>query len=216
MSGSTADWVASRLVENDRLTIAGRTPEDFLLVRRNNGAVFPVAALGMRSLIERSHVEPLFTAKLVPKLIINVPTATPWSGSAIDLAHANGAAFGALGDVARAAAMDDPGSFRNKSMEFIIESMRQHNNVDRVSYILDSKFRVELSSGHEVSIAVIDAYNMSAEDVRNARKRVGPFDVVVKSTSYGSVSDQAESAARSMGAQALMFGGLMSWLWKRQ
>lgn len=215
MSDSTADWVAQKLAENNCLTILGRTPEDYLMVKGRSSTVFPVAALGMRSLIERSHIEPLFSAKLAPKLIINVPTATPWSGSAIDFAHANGAAFGALGDVARAAAMENPGSFRNKSMAFFIESMSQHGNVARVSYILDSKFRVELREGSEFAIAVIEAYNMSAEDVRNAWRRVGPFDVVVKSTSYGSVSEQAASAARTMGARALMFGELMSWLRKQ-
>jgi len=53
------------------------------------------------------------------------------------------------------------------------------------------------------------AYNLSAEDVRNARTRFGQFDVLVKSTSYGSITAQAEEAANSMGAQTLTFGELM-------
>jgi len=87
--------------------------------------------------------------------------------------------------------------------------MRQHSNVTCVSYVYNSVFKIDRVSGESLTVAVIDAYNMSAEDVRNARTRVGEFDIVVKNTSYGSITQQAEAAAASMGAQALTFKELM-------
>jgi hypothetical protein len=119
------------------------------------------------------------------------------------------AAFGTMGDISRAAATKAAGFFRDKNMEFFIQAIEQHKNVSSVLYVYDSVFRVHRRSGASLTVAVIDAYNMSAEDVRNARTRVGQFDVVVKSSSYGSITKQAEAAAESMGAQAFMFGGLM-------
>ena len=83
--------------------------------------------------------------------------------------------------------------------------MEQHKNVSTVSYVYDSVFRVDRRSGSSVTVAVIDAYNMSAEDVRNARTRVGHFNVVVKASSYGSITEQAESAAESIAVKHLRF-----------
>jgi hypothetical protein len=50
---------------------------------------------------------------------------------------------------------------------------------------------------------------MSAEDVRNAKDRFGHFDAIVKSSSHGSITLQADAAAESMGAEALTFRDLM-------
>src|SRR3546814_14070461 len=47
-------------------------------------------------------------------------------------------------------------------------------------------------NGASLTVAVIDAYNMSAEDVRNANTRFGHFDVVVKSSSYSSITRSEE------------------------
>jgi len=94
-------------------------------------------------------------------------------------------------------------------MGFFINAIRQHSNVSSVSYVYDSVLKVDRVFGPSLAVAVIEAYNMSAEDVRDARHRFGHFDVVVKSSSYGSVSNEAIAAARTMGAQAVMFAQLM-------
>ena len=99
-------------------------------------------------------------------------------------------------------------------MGFFINAIEQHKNVSSVSYVYDTVFRADRRNGASIIVAVIDAYNMSAEDVRNAKARLGHFDVVVKSSSYGSITEQAEAAAQSMGAQALKFGELMQRLAK--
>lgn len=140
---------------------------------------------------------------------MNVPSGTLWSGAAIDFIHGESAAFGALGDLSRAVHSGDAGSYRDKNMGFFFGSMVQHKNVRRVSYVYNNVFKADRVNGESLVVAVIDAYNMSAEDVRNARSRFGHFDVVVKSSSYGSITKQAEAAANSMGAQALTFGELM-------
>lgn len=87
--------------------------------------------------------------------------------------------------------------------------MNQHSNVTGVSYIYDRVFKADRNVGPSLTVAVIDTYNMSAEDVRNTRDRVGPFDIVVKSSSYGSITRQTEAAAESIDAVALTFGELM-------
>lgn len=209
MSNEATNWVANKLVTMEGLEIADRTPEDFLLVKSRNDYTFLVAVLGVKNVVGLSEVEPLFAGATKPQLVINVPTKTLWSGAAIDCIHAASAAFGTLGDVSRAAHTADAGSYRDKNMGFFINAMKQHTNVSSVSYVYETVFKVDRKLGTSLVIAVIEAYNMSAEDVRNAKTRFGHFDVVVKSSSYGSITDQAEEAANSMGSQALTYRELM-------
>lgn len=211
---SATDWVANKLATDHSLEVVDRTPEGFLIVRTKDTYTFVVAVLGVQNVIKLSDVQALFVGTAKPDLVVNIPSTTLWTGSAIDFVHAVPAAFGTLGDIARAAHTKAANLFRDKGMGFFIDAMKQHGNVTFVSYIYDNVFRVDRRRGESITVAVIDAYNMSAEDVRNARTRVGHFDVVVKSSSYGSITEQAKAAAQSMDAQTLTFGELMQHLAK--
>lgn len=212
--GTVSDWVVNKLATEERVKVVDRTPEDFLVVRAKDEYTFLVAVLGVKNVIQLSDAQALFSGATKPDLVVNVPSATLWSGEAIDFIHNVPAAFGTLGDIARAADTKAANLFRDKNMGFFINAMEQHKNVASVSYVYDSVFAVRSRNGTSVTVAVIDTYNMSAEDVRNARARIGNFDVVVKSSSYGSITDQAKTAAESIGAQALTFSALMQHLAK--
>lgn len=203
MSEDATNWVADKLEAKEGLEIVDRTPEGFLVVRSKDDYTFLVAVLGVKDVIRLSDVKPLFVGAHEPQFVVNVPSKTLWSGAAIDHIHVASAAFGTLGDVSRAAYARDAGSYLDKNMGFFINAMKQHSNVSGVSYVYDAVFKADRKVGASVTVAVIDAYNMSAEDVRNARDRFGHFDVVVKSSSHGSITNQAEAAAKSMGAHAL-------------
>ena len=203
-------WVAEKLAQNEqRLKVVNCMSEDVLVVESSDGYTFLVAVLGVQDIVQVSHVEPLFAGATKPQLVVNVPSKTLWSGAAIEFVHSIPAAFGTMGDVARAATTKSAESFRDKNMGFFINAMEQHANVLAVSYVYDCVFRVDQRNGAGVTVALVDAYNMSAEDVRNARTRVGHFDVIAKSSSYGSITDQAVAAGQSMGAEAHAFAGVM-------
>jgi len=203
------DWVVDKLAGNKDIEILGRTPENLLSVRWRGDYTFNVAVLGVKNVIDLTDVEPLFLGTNKPQLVINVPSKTLWSGAAIDHLHEESASFGTFGDISRAASTGDAGSFRDKDMGYFITMLSQHGNVASVSYVYDKVFRANRRTGTSLVVAISDAYNMSAEDVRNARSQFGEFDVIIKASSYGSITNQAEAAAQSMGAQALTYGELM-------
>lgn len=207
--GDVTDWLVGKLSEDKTLQVITRTPDNLLAIEAKGGYSFIVGVLGVQSVVELSDVQPLFVGAMRPDLVVNVPSKTLWRGSAIDFVHAMPAAFGTFGDISRAAQTKAARLYRDKNMGFFIGAIAQHNNVSSVSYVFDRVFRANRKDGTSVVVAVIDAYNMSAEDVRNARAQLGDFDIVVKSSSYGSITEQAEAAAQSMGAQALKFGQLM-------
>lgn len=206
---SAVDWVTTKLEESEELKIVGRTPEGFLIIESKEDQTIRVAVLGVQGVIKLEDVEPLFAGTMKPQFILNVPSKTLWSGSAIQHIHAASAAFGSLGDVSRAISSGDVGSYRDKNMGFFINAMEQHLNVSEVTYVYNRVFRADRISGPSLTVAVIDTYNMSAEDVRNAKARFNHFDVLVKSSSHGSITTQATKAATSIGAEALKFGELL-------
>lgn len=209
MKNNTIDWVASKLKESDNVEVVDRTSENFLNILFKGGRSALVAVLNVQGVVKKHDVEPLFAGDLNPQLVVNVPSKTLWSGEAIRYIHSSSAAFGRFGDIYRAASSVGAGSYRDKGMGFFITAMEQHSNVKDVSYVYDNVFQVDRARGTSLTVAVIEAYNMSAEDVRNAKTQLGVFDIIVKSTSYGSITDEAKIAADSMGIEALMFKNLM-------
>lgn len=209
MSNDVIDWAVGKLEKDNKLKILDRTPESFLNVQYKDDYPFLLAILGVQGFIKRHDVEPLFIGDAKPQLVVNIPSKTLWSGSAIDYIHSASAAFGSLGDAYRASSNGNAGSYRNKNMAFFIKGMNQHTNVTNVAYVYENVFYVDRVRGKSLTVAVVDAYNMSAEDVRNAKAQFGHLDIIVKSTSYGSITDQAKTAAESMNVQVLKFGELM-------
>ncbi|MGY8809911.1 MAG: hypothetical protein ACKVK5_02690 [Pseudomonadales bacterium] len=209
---SPIEWVINKISQGADLVLLDRPAADLIVVRATgdrNGAVL-AGVIGVRTEITATHVQPLFASGSPPAFIVNIPTTTPWRGDAIHLIHTSDAAFGSLGALARAAHLEFPGSYRERETDFFYTAIRDHTNVSGVSMTYDKVFRVERYKGDPLTIAMVNAYNVSAEDVRNARARYGDFDVAVKVNGHGSVTTAAVHAAATFGAQALTFGEMMS------
>lgn len=208
MSGSASDWIAGKLKE-DGLIVAEQAREGFLVVQTRTGYEFLLGVLGVKGVIELSDVRLLFAQSNHPNFVVNVPSSTVWSGAAIDHIHAASAAFGTLSDVIKAADTHDAGSYRKKSLVYFINAIKQHTNVANMSYVYERVFLVHRRRGLPLKVAIIDTYHMSAEDVRNTKAKFKEFDIVVKSSNYGSITSQAASAAAMIGAEALSFGDFL-------
>lgn len=204
-----ANWIATKLKDEGDLS-AKPTGSGLLEISRKGHAPFTAAAIGIKDVVNRDHVSPLFKLEKKPLFVVNVPSKTIWSGSAIDTVHAAPAAFGTLGDLIRASRGDSVPAYRNKSYQFFDEAFRQHTAVRDVTRIYDKVFRLHrYREMPDVTVVLIDAYDMSAENVRNARAQYGQFDAALKMTSYGSITTAADEAAAAMGAQTFKFGDFL-------
>lgn len=209
---SPIEWVINKISQGADLELLDRPAADLILVRAPGEQYVTVLAgvIGVRTEITATHVQPFFASSSAPAFIINIPTATPWRGDAVHLIHTSDAAFGSLGDLARAARLEFPGSYRERETDFFYTAIRDHTNVSGITMTYEKVFRVERYRGDPLTIAMVNAYNVSAEDVRNARARYGDFDIAVKVSGHGSVTTAAVQAAATFGAQALAFGEMMS------
>lgn len=219
MSGSenVAEWIAGKLKNNDRINEVRPLGSGLLELVRKDGPAFVAAAIGEASLITADHVAPLFgLVGKKPEFVVNVPSKAIWSGSAINLIHKQPAAFGTLGELEKAVREEHASSYRNKEYSFFERAFQQHNAVIGVTRIYDKVFEIHRSRGlPNFTVALVDAYDMSAEDVRNAREKYGNFDAALKITSYGSITTAANQAAETFGATATNLKDLMSRLNKR-
>ncbi|TFZ37802.1 hypothetical protein EWW49_00360 [Pseudomonas syringae] len=212
--GNAADWVANKIVEGDDLELIGRPAADRLLVRAPGKDALQVAVIGVKDVITFDHLAPILQGADLPGFVLNIPSSALWRGDAMTAIHDAPAAFGSLGDLGKAARLEYPYLYREKQWVFFHDGISQHSNVKDVKYLYDRVFEAHRYNGDPLIIAMVDAYNMSAEDVRGALTRYKKFDVAVKTTSYGSITSAASQAAASFGAQALMYGDLLRRLGK--
>lgn len=218
MSGneSTAAWIVKKLKEERDLANTVDLGAGYLQVVRDGKASFTAVAIGIDDVIALSHVQPLFVGAQKPEFVVNVPSKAIWSGEAIEFIHKAPAAFGKLGELTRAAKVSPPSSYRNKEYAFFEQIFRQHSAVKSVDRLFDRKYLLHRYRDlPELLVVLVDAYDLSAEDVRRARDLYGHFDVALKMTSYGAVTSAAQEAADAMGAQALKLGDFMGRLNKK-
>ena len=207
--GSVTDWVEKHIDPNSGLKFLGRTAEDFLLIEDRRGRICRVAVVGAKPVVMPADVAPVLAHATKPEFVVNIPSSASWSGAAISMVHAVPAGFGTLGDLGRAARQGDLPGYRNKEFGIFERAISQHSNVRQLTRLYDAVFVADRYSGRSLTIALINAYNMSAEDVRSAWAKYGAFDVALKMSSYGGVTSAANQAAESMGAEAMMFRDLM-------
>jgi hypothetical protein len=210
-SNSVAQWIAGKLDTNEQITAVEPIGSGFLRISRKQFAPFVAAAIGVKEVVELNNVSPLFGVSGVrPVFVVNVPSKAIWSGDAIEFIHDAPAAFGTFGELQSASREECVSDYRNKNYGFFERVFRQHGAVSGVTRLSDRVYQLHRHSGMpDVTVVLVDSYDMSAEDVRNVRDLYGRFDAAVKMTSYGSVTTAAKEAADSMGANAFKLRELM-------
>lgn len=216
MPSEATKWVLNRLSQSESYSAVTQVDDDLLEVELKDRPSFIVGVLGEQACVERPAVEPLFSKSAKPTFITNIPSKTIWSGAAINFIHGAPASFGRVGEISTAARAEPVSTYRNKDLSFFERCFEQHSSVSKVSRVYDRVFLLERSSRlPPLTVVLVDAYDMSAEDVRNARSTYGSFDIALKTTSYGGVTSAAESAAESMGAEAFKLREFMGRLNRR-
>lgn len=208
---AVARWIANKLKDDSEPITVTSTGAGFLEVARKGFDPFTAVAIGVREVVKVQHVVPLFEIEgEKPKFVVSVPSSAVWSGDAIGHVHDVPAAFGTLGDLVRASLEMLVWTYRNKEYAFFDRAFSQHSAVVGVTRLYDKLYRLHRTHGlPDVTVVLVDAYDVSAEDVRNARATYGQFDAAVKMTSYGSITTAAREAAASMGASAFTLKELM-------
>jgi hypothetical protein len=205
---SAARWIVGKLRGDAEFSIVDSMGSGFLRIAHKDSVPFTAAVTGAKDVVTLDLVSPLFGIEEVqPEFVVNVPSKAIWHGTAIEFVHDAPAAFGTLGDLVRASRNEPVSAYRNKEYSFFELAFRQHTVVRDLTRLYDRLYQLHRHRGlRDITAVLVDAYDVSSEDIRHAHHLYGRFDAAVKMTSYGSITTAAKEAAESMGAGVFKFG----------
>jgi hypothetical protein len=162
--------------------------------------------------VDGSAIEPLLTGSFHLEFIVNIPRESYWTGEAIDLVTQNSVAFGGFGDLISAVSLPDVRQYVNKEFAFAERILSQHSAVADIKRVYDRLYLVKRTGLSDVRIALLNAYDLTADHVRTARARYGKFSAIFHTNPSGRPTSAAQAAAASIGARICTCGQLLGWL----
>ncbi len=165
---AVARWIANKLRGDEEFSAVDPIGVGFLEISRIDSPPFTAVAIGVRDVVTRDHVAPLFEVKgRFPEFVVNVPSKAIWSGTAIEFVHNASAAFGTFGDLIRASREETVGTYRNRQYSFFERAFRQHTAVREVTRLYDRVYQLHRSRGlPDITVVLVDAYGAMRESWR--------------------------------------------------
>ncbi|MCA3351302.1 MAG: hypothetical protein INF97_11955 [Roseomonas sp.] len=214
MSKDHSFWLIGSLQQHEKVARVVRLARDVIQIDRKEA---PPAIVGVISTkrVEITDYTQLLSTEPRTQFILSIPNVALWTGRAINDLEFKGVAWGKMYDLYRALNNEANVSFyRNPSLTFIERLFNQHNNIVRVERLFDHVFRLHRKTGDSIVVALTDAYEVTADAVRTAYDTLAPFDVLLKNTPYGRVSQLGREVADQLGVeicdQSSIFGRLAS------
>ena len=204
----TGQWVADRICQRDDVKNVHLLRPQILQIARVDWEPFFAATLASAA-VDRATVEGLATVGPEVDIFVNVPKESIWTGDAIAAVEENKAAFGGMADLHRAITEMTPSQYVNPEFGFVERGLRQHTNVSGLRRLYDRKYAIERPGLADVSVVLLNEYELTADHVRTARDRYGVFDSILITNPNGRSTGAADAAADSMGARIYKWGELL-------
>lgn len=201
----TTAWVAGNLKKAQDVTSVEVLSDQVLRVSRASLDPF-VAGVVSAERVEVDTVRGLVNSEFEVEIIANVPRESYWTGGAIRLAHSNDIATGAYGDLLRVIGRPDVRGFRPSETVFLERGLSQHDRVLGFERVHDRLYRISRGTLPDLTVVMLNEYELTADHLRAARDRYGPFSVAVITNPNGSSTGSAEGVAGNMGVEILKWG----------
>ena len=201
-AAETTEWVADNLRKAGKVSKVEVMSDQVLRVARSNYDPF-VAGIVSLKCVGEDDVRPLVTPQLGIEIIANVPKESYWTGGAIRLAQDNNIATGSYGDLLRVIDVEDVRTFQPKETEFVERGLRQHDRILSFDRVHDRLYRVSRKGLPDLTVAMLNEYELTADHLRTARDRYGQFSVAVITDPNGRATSSAEEVAETLGVEIL-------------
>lgn len=208
---SLTRWMARQLESHDNVTSAREVGPCLLAVeRRRYGPV--VVGVVSAARVTRGTIEGFTAGPHDLSFIVNVPKEGFWTGDALDFAESKGLAAGGVSELYSAMNVCCVNGFRRPEYTFFERVMNQHTHVTGLARKADRVYIVGTVDGRDVTVLLLNEYELSADRVRTAREWYGPFDVILATNPNGGPTSEANVAAGSMGARIFKLREFMGML----
>jgi hypothetical protein len=201
----TSEWVAGNLRRARHVSKVEVLSDQVLRISRSQFDPF-VAGVVSVNRVQADTVRALVNSKLNVEIIANVPKESYWTGGALRLAHANNIATGAYGDLLRVIDLEEVRGFQPKETEFVERGLRQHDRISSFDRIHDRLYRISRDGLPDLTVAMLNEYELTSDHLRTARDRYGKFSVAVITNPNGRATSSAKDAAETMDVEILKWG----------
>lgn len=201
----TTKWVADNLRKAEHVTAVDIVSDQVLRVSRDEHAPF-IAGIVSAKRVEEQVIKPLVEEGLGVEIIANIPEESYWTGGALRLAHKNAIATGSYGDLLRVIRVPDVRAFQSKETEFVERGLRQHDRIASFERLYDRIYLIRRDGLPDLTVAMLNEYELTADHLRTARDRYGNFSLAVITDPNGGATSSAKEAAQVMGVEILKWG----------
>ena len=201
----TTEWVADNLRKAEDVSGVEILSDQVLRVSRSKYAPY-MAGIVSVTCVGPDAVRPLVESEHGVEIIANVPKESYWTGGALRLAHSNNIATGNYGDLLRVIDLQDVRAFQPKETEFVERGLRQHDRISNFERVHDRLYRISRNDLPGLIVAMLNEYELTADQLRIARDRYGQFSIAVITNPNGRATKSAEEAAQAMGVEILNWG----------
>lgn len=215
---SLRDWIVSKLKKSDESQeVATVTPlnDSLIEVTSKKGKIIIVGVIE-RELISSIDVHKICKDESKQPNVLVAKFESIWDGSAIDYARQHNMAWGGMGNITSAFDTNNYSGIQRNEYKFVENNLGKHSRVEKLERLYDRVFKIYRTNGFRpITITLIDSYELTGEEVRNARDKYGKFDIVLKTNPNGNSTGRAFSAADEIGAEICTWSELFGRLNKR-
>jgi hypothetical protein len=204
-SAETSAWVATNLRKSEGVSKVEQLSDQVLQVSRTNYDPF-VAGIVAVTRVDAETIAPLARSELEVEIIANVPKESYWTGGALTLAKRHNIATGSYGDLLRAIRLPNVRAFQTQETAFVERGLSQHDRISGFERVHDRLYRIRREGRSDLTVSMLNYYELTADHLRTARERYGPFSIAVITNPNGRPSTSAEEAGRIMGIEILKWG----------
>ncbi|MCF2523623.1 hypothetical protein [Bradyrhizobium sp. G127] len=199
---STTEWVATSLREAEDVSEVEVLSDRVIRVTRSTFEPF-IAGIVSAPRVERETLQPVVSPNLGVEIVANIPKEAFWTGGALKLAAEHNMATGSFGDLYRAIREEDVRAFQPSETAFVERGLRQHSRVTTFDRLHDRLYSISRKGLPDLIAVMLNEYELTADHLRAARDRYGPFSVAVITNPNGQSTTAADEAAVNMDVEVL-------------
>ena len=201
----TGEWVMKSLKEHNEVMNVRLLHPQLLEIDRSKYDRFRAGTIAT-SRVEPSSIFRFVDTPDVVHFIANVPAESYWTGEAMEFAERHSIGCGGLRDLLSAVNWPNVRCYKRAEFAFVERGLRQHVNVLIFERVHDRKYLIRRCSYDDVVVVLANEYELTADHVRTARDRYGPFTDVLITNPNGRATSSAIRAAESMGSLVFKWG----------
>lgn len=204
----TGSWVTDKLKNHNKIAEVFTISSNRVKVQRTSGDEYEIATIAS-SHVNESNLLDILALERGVSFVTNISKDAYYHGRAINLAESENIVLGNLGDLFRAMRLENPRTYVNPEVRFILRGIKQHNRVSNVFRLDDRRYQIERVGLVRFIVLALHDYDLSADCIRDGLEKYGYCDAILSANPNCILTKLAETAAKSAGIPVYKWAELL-------